>query len=59
MAVEAGTRVGRFEIHEYLGQGDLGQLFRARGPNSGSVALKVLRSLTGARVRARSSSASR
>jgi hypothetical protein len=53
MAVEAGTRVGRFVIHEYLGQGDLGLLFRARGPNSGTVAVKVLRSLSGARVRAR------
>jgi eukaryotic-like serine/threonine-protein kinase len=53
MAVEAGTRVGRFVIHEYVGQGDLGLLFRARGPNSSSVAVKVLRSLSGAKVRAR------
>jgi eukaryotic-like serine/threonine-protein kinase len=53
MAVEAGTRVGRFVIHEYVGQGDLGLLFRARGPNSGWVAIKVLRSLSGAKVRAR------
>jgi len=53
MAVEAGTRVGRFVIHEYLGQGDLGLLFRARGPNASSVAIKILRSLSGARVRAR------
>lgn len=53
MAVEAGTRVGRFVIHEYLGQGDLGLLFRARGPNAGSVAVKVLRSLSDAEVRAR------
>lgn len=53
MAVEAGTRVGRFVIHEYLGQGDLGVLFRARGPNAGSVGIKVLRSLSGAKERAR------
>src|SRR4051794_21489189 len=55
MAVEAGTRVGPYVIHEYLGQGDLGVLFRACGPGpaGGSVALKVLRSLAGAGVRAR------
>jgi hypothetical protein len=53
MAVEAGTRVGRFVIHEYVGQGDLGLLFRARGPNAGSVAVKVLRSLSSATVRTR------
>jgi eukaryotic-like serine/threonine-protein kinase len=53
MAVEAGTRVGRFVIHEYVGQGDLGLLFRARGPNGGSVGIKVLRSLSAPKVRAR------
>ncbi len=53
MAVEAGTCVGRFVIHEYVGQGDLGLVFRARGPNSASVAIKVMRSLSGAKVRAR------
>jgi hypothetical protein len=53
MAVEAGTRIGRFVIHGYLGQGDLGVLFRACGPRPGSVALKVLRGLAGAGGRAR------
>jgi hypothetical protein len=53
MAVEAGTRVGRFVIHEYLGQGDLGLLFRARGASGASVAIKLLRSASAAKVRAR------
>ncbi len=48
MAVEAGTRIGRFVIHEYLGQGDLGLVFRAQGPTAGSVAVKVLRGLADA-----------
>ena len=53
MAVEAGTRVGRFVIHEYLGQGDLGLTFRARDEAEGSVAIKVLRSLSGPDLRPR------
>src|SRR5436189_4472203 len=48
MAVEAGTRIGPFVIHEYLGQGDLGVVFRAECPPAGSVAVKVLRGLAGA-----------
>jgi hypothetical protein len=48
MAVEAGTRIGRYLIHEYLGQGDLGVVYRACGPSAGSVAIKVLRGLAAA-----------
>ncbi len=45
MVVEAGTRVGPYLIHEYLGQGDLGHVFRACDAHGRSVAVKVLRSL--------------
>jgi len=53
MAVEAGTRLGEYVIHEYLGQDDLGPLFRACGPDADSVAVKVLRGLAASRVRVR------
>lgn len=42
MAVEAGTRIGPFLIHECLGQGDLGLVFRAQALDGGSVAVKIL-----------------
>src|SRR5438552_16705663 len=42
MAVEAGTRIGKYVIHEYLGQGDLGITFRARDEHEETLAIKVL-----------------
>jgi eukaryotic-like serine/threonine-protein kinase len=45
MAVEAGTRLGRFVVHEYIGQGTLGTVYRAAGPDAGAVAVKVLHRL--------------
>ena len=45
MSVEAGSRLGQFLIHEYLGQGDLGRVYRADQPNVGSVSIKALRGL--------------
>lgn len=42
MAVAAGTRLGRFLIREYVGQGELGLVYRATEPAIGSVAVKVL-----------------
>jgi serine/threonine-protein kinase len=51
MAVEAGTRLGRYLIHEYLGHGTLGPVFRACAPGERSVAVKVLRDLVEARAR--------
>jgi len=40
--VEAGTRVGSFVVHEYIGHGRLGAVYRAFEPTRGSVAVKVL-----------------
>jgi serine/threonine protein kinase len=51
MAVEAGTQLGRCLVHEYLGQGTLGAVYRAFAPNDGSVAVKVLPSLASAESR--------
>jgi serine/threonine-protein kinase len=45
MAVEAGTRLGRFVVHEYLGRGTLGTVYRALEPDAGSVVVKVLHRL--------------
>lgn len=42
MPVEAGTRVGSFVVHEYVGHGRLGAVYRAFEPAGGSVAVKVL-----------------
>src|SRR5438132_6600065 len=53
MAVEAGTRLGRYLIHEYLGQGNLGLVYRACAPDGSSVAVKILRELAGAQDRER------
>jgi hypothetical protein len=39
---EAGTRVGRFVIEEYLGQGNLGAVFRACASGTRPVAIKLL-----------------
>ncbi len=41
MAIEAGTRIGPFLIHEGLGQGDLGIVFRALDGRD-AVAIKIL-----------------
>jgi serine/threonine-protein kinase len=46
MAVEAGTRLGRFVVHEYIGQGTLGTVYRAVDPEAGIVAVKVLHRLS-------------
>jgi hypothetical protein len=53
MSVEAGSRLGPFLIHEYLGQGDLGRVYRADQPNAGSVSIKVLRGLADPQVKRR------
>jgi len=45
MAVEAGTRLGRFVVREYIGQGTLGIVYRAEDPAAGTVAVKVLHRL--------------
>ena len=45
MAVEAGTRLGRFVVREYIGQGTLGIVYRADDPEVGAVAVKVLHRL--------------
>ncbi len=44
--IHTGSRLGRYEVHEYLGQGALGPVFRGYDPTSGSVAVKVLESLS-------------
>ncbi|HZV49415.1 MAG TPA: serine/threonine-protein kinase [Candidatus Dormibacteraeota bacterium] len=44
--IHTGSRLGRYEVHEYLGQGSLGPVFRGYDPTSGSVAVKVLESLS-------------
>jgi serine/threonine protein kinase len=44
--IHTGSRLGRYEVHEYLGQGSLGPVFRGYDPSSGSVAVKVLESLS-------------
>ena len=46
MAVEAGTRLGRFVVREYIGQGTLGTVYRAAGPEAEVVAIKVLHRLS-------------
>src|SRR5260370_6640996 len=46
MAVEAGTRLGRVVVHEYVGQGTLGTVYRALDTELGTVAVKVLRRLS-------------
>ncbi len=46
MAVEAGTCVGPYVVHEYIGQGRLGSVYRALDPTAGSVAVKVLHRLS-------------
>jgi hypothetical protein len=53
MAVEAGTRLGRFVVHEYLGRGTLGTVYRALEPDAGSVVVKVLHRLAEPEVLAR------
>jgi serine/threonine-protein kinase len=53
MAVAAGTRLGRFVIHEYIGQGTLGAVYRAADPEAAVVAIKVLHRLAEDESRAR------
>jgi serine/threonine protein kinase len=53
MSVEAGSRLGQFLVHEYVGQGDLGRVYRADEPNAGSVSIKMLRGLADPDVKER------
>lgn len=53
MPVEAGTRVGAFVIHQYIGHGRLGAVYRAFEPSRGSVAVKVLYRLSDSASRER------
>jgi serine/threonine-protein kinase len=46
MAVEAGTRLGRIVVHDYIGQGSLGTVYRAVDHELGEVAVKVLHRLS-------------
>src|SRR5205809_679065 len=43
MALQAGTRIGRFEIRAKIGQGGMGEVYRAYDPKiSREVAIKIL-----------------
>src|ERR1700730_12197937 len=53
MSVETGSRLGQFLVHEYVGQGDLGRVYRADEPNAGSVSIKMLRGLADPDVKER------
>jgi len=46
MAVEAGTRLGRIVVHDYIGQGTLGTVYRGLDEELGEVAVKVLHRLS-------------
>lgn len=47
MRLTAGTRLGPFEIHSFLGQGSMGEVYRAQDTRARrAVALKVLRAQT-------------
>src|SRR5207302_5184360 len=43
--VGVGTRLGRYVVQEYVGQGALGPVFRGFDPAVGSVSVKVLSAL--------------
>jgi serine/threonine-protein kinase len=45
-AILPGTRLGRYEVHEYLGAGTLGPVHRAYDATLGTVSLQVLAQLT-------------
>ena len=43
MAIETGTKLGRYEIRSQLGAGGMGEVYQARDPKiSRDVAIKVL-----------------
>ncbi|HXM53848.1 MAG TPA: serine/threonine-protein kinase [Candidatus Dormibacteraeota bacterium] len=44
-AILPGTRLGRYEVDEYLGQGSLGPVYRATDQTLGAVAIQVLTGL--------------
>src|SRR5262245_40016550 len=45
-AILPGTRLGRYEVHEYLGEGTLGPVHRAHDPTLGTVTIQVLSDLS-------------
>lgn len=45
-AILPGTRIGRYEVHEYLGEGTLGPVHRAYDATLGTVSLLMLSQLT-------------
>lgn len=47
-AILPGTRLGRYEVHEYLGQGTLGPVHRAHEPALGTVTIQVVTELPAA-----------
>ena len=58
MPIEAGTRLGPYEIGTLLGAGGMGQVYRARDPRlDRAVAIKVLTRVTNDKTRSRGSSA--
>src|SRR4030088_2216698 len=53
VAVAAGTRLGRFVLHEYVGQSTLGSVYRAYDAELGPVTVGLLHRLADPASRAR------